>query len=111
MKSEYLTAALLAIGAVAISVGTNSVDSSNYCPNPSAASVTALFAPCQTVDSAMGRSVTNPEAVQVGLLRLDLQAEPATQLADNLRSAPLLLREPQTVGLAKSGPKEIGLSR
>ena len=42
-----------------------------------------------------------------------LQPAPATQLAHNLRSAPL--PQPQsetgTVGLAKPGPKEIELSR
>ena len=82
MKSEYLAAALLAIVAVAISVGANSVQpSSNYCPNPSAASVTALFAPCQAFDSAMGHPVSKQEAVQMGVLMPDEQPAAATRLA------------------------------
>jgi hypothetical protein len=82
MKNEYLVAALFLMVAVAIGVGTNSVYSgSEYCPSPSAASVTALFAPCQTFDSAMGRRVTKEEAVQMGLLTPDEQPIPATRLA------------------------------
>ena len=107
MKSDYLVAALLA-GAVAIGLGANSVHSSDkYCPNPSAASVDALFAPCQAFDSAMGHSVSKQEAAQIGWLRPDLQPEPAAQLAHNLRSAPLPLPQAEkgTVGLAKPGPK------
>jgi hypothetical protein len=54
MKSDYLVAALLA-GAVAIGLGAISVHSSStYCPNPSAASVAALFAPCQAFDTRHG---------------------------------------------------------
>ena len=71
--------------------------------------MTALFAPCQAFDTAMGRSVSKQEAVQMGLLTPDfrpLQPGPATQLALNLR-ATLPLQQPQmgTVGLAKPGPK------
>jgi hypothetical protein len=81
MKSDYLVAALL-VGAVAIGLGANSVHSSDkYCPNPSAASVAALFAPCQAFDSAMGRPVTKQEAVQMGLLTPDEQPIPSNQLA------------------------------
>jgi hypothetical protein len=80
MKSDYLAATLLA-GAVAIGVGANSVSSNSDCPNPSAASVTALFAPCQTADSAMNRSVSKQEAAQIGLLMPYEQPVPATQLA------------------------------
>ncbi len=112
MKSDYLVAALL-VALVAIGLGSSVHSSSMYCPNPSAASVAALFAPCLAFDSAMGRSVSKQEAVQMGLLTPDLQPAPATQLAHNLRSAPL--PQPQsetgTVGLAKPGPKEIELSR
>jgi hypothetical protein len=47
MKDRYLVTALFAVSAVSIGVGANSIRSGgNYCPNPSAASVTALFAPC-----------------------------------------------------------------
>jgi len=84
MKSQYLVAALLfAICAVAIGFGANPIHSSDYCPDPSGASVTALFAPCQTFDTAIGYSVSKQEAVQMGLLTPDLQPEPVTQLALN----------------------------
>jgi hypothetical protein len=62
-----------------------------YCPPPSAASVAALFAPCQAFDTAMGHKVTKKEAVQLGLLTPDMQsaepadmqsAEPAARLAE-----------------------------
>jgi hypothetical protein len=63
MKSQYLVAALFAVSGVAIGVGASSIRSGGeYCPNPSAASVTALFAPCQTFGSAMGREVSKQEA-------------------------------------------------
>jgi hypothetical protein len=66
-----------------------------------------------TFVAAVGHPVSKQEAVQMGLLTPDLQPAPATQLAHNLRSAPL--PQPQsetgTVGLAKPGPKEIELSR
>jgi hypothetical protein len=83
MKSEFLTAALLVIVAVAISLGANWTGSNSiYCPSPSAASVAALFAPCQAFESAMGHRVTKQEAVQMGLLTPDEQPTPAaTQLA------------------------------
>lgn len=55
--------------------------SSEYCPNPSPASVEALFAPCQTFDTAMGRQVSKQEAIQMGLLTPDEQPVPAPQLA------------------------------
>jgi len=42
-----------------------------YCPRPSSESVSALFAPCQAFDTAMGRSVTKQEAVQMALLTPD----------------------------------------
>jgi hypothetical protein len=62
MKSDYLFAALLVIAAVAISVGANLTGSnSSYCPRPSAASVTALFAPCQAFGTAMGHPVSKQE--------------------------------------------------
>jgi hypothetical protein len=82
MKSQYLVVALFAVCAVAIGVGASSIRSGgDYCPNPSAASVTALFAPCQTFDAAMGREVSKREAVQMGLLTPDIQPEPATRFA------------------------------
>jgi hypothetical protein len=117
MNSQYLSAALLAI-AVGIAVGFSSINAGDeYCPSPSPASVTSLFAPCQTFVASVGHPVSKQEAVQMGLLTPDLQPAPATQLAHNLRSAPV--PQPQsgtgtgtgTVGLAKPRPKEIELSR
>ena len=106
MKIPYLVAALFAACAAVVGAGANSMYSSDYCPSPSPASVTALFAPCQTFDAAVGH-VSKQEAVQMGWLRPDLQPEPAAQLAHNLRSAPLPLPQAEkgTVGLAKPGPK------
>jgi hypothetical protein len=84
MKSQYLVAALFGVCAVAIGVGASSIHSrGDYCPNPSSASVTALFAPCETFDSAVGHSVSKEEAVQMGLLTRDLQPEPVTQFAQH----------------------------
>ena len=50
-----------------------------YCPQPSAASVATLFAPCLAFDSAMGRRVTKQEAVMMGLLTPAEPTSPATQ--------------------------------
>ena len=87
MKSQYLVAAICAVGAVAVAVGADVLHSgSDYCPSPSAPSVTALFAPCQTFDDAMGRSVTRKQAVQMGLLTPDLQPTPASQFASRQKS-------------------------
>ena len=79
MKSDYLFAALLVMVAVAISLGANWTGSgSSYCPSPSAASVAALFAPCQAFDTATGRAVSKSEAAQMGLLTPDEQPLPVT---------------------------------
>src|SRR5258706_5168130 len=105
MNSHYLGAALLATCAMGIAVGFSSIKAGDeYCPSPSPASVTSLFAPCQTFDAAVGRHVSRQEAVQMG---------PATEFAHNLRSAPLPLPQAEkgTVGLAKPRPNEIGSSR
>jgi len=67
-----------------------------YCPQPSAASVATLFAPCQAFDTAMGHKVTKTEAVQMGLLKTDEQtsiahdkppAAPVAQLAARLAAS------------------------
>ena len=80
-KSDHFVAAVL-VGAIIIGLGAYSVDSGDaYCPSPSAASVAALFAPCQAFESVMGRKVSKQEAVQMGLLTPDEQPIPATQLA------------------------------
>jgi hypothetical protein len=92
MKIRYFIAALGAVGVAAVGAGTHLTDSgSDYCPNPSAASVTALFAPCQTFDDAMGRSVSRKEAVQMGLLTPDLQPKTASQFASS-RKPDLVVR-------------------
>ena len=82
MKSDHLTAALL-VGTLAVGLAANLVryGTDDYCPSASAASVTALFAPCQTFDSAMGHLVSKDEAVRMGLLTPDQQPVPGTQLA------------------------------
>ena len=83
MKSDYFFAALLVMVAVAISLRANWTGSgSSYCPSSSAASVAALFAPCQGFDTAMGYPVSKQEAVRMGLLTTDEQPTPAaTRLA------------------------------
>jgi hypothetical protein len=72
MKDDYLIAALL-VGAAAIGLGAMVHSQSEYCPDPSPASVTALFAPCQAFDTAMGHQVSKQEAIQMGLLTPDEQ--------------------------------------
>ena len=105
MNSQYLGAALLAI-AVGIAVGFSSIKAGDeYCPSPSPASVTSLFAPCQTFVAAVGHPVSKQEAVQMGLLTPDLQPAPATQLAHNPAPLPLPQAEKGTVGLAKPRPR------
>ena len=85
MKSQFLFAALIAVCGIAIGFVGHSTNSGEYCPSPSAASVTALFAPCVTFDAATGHEVSKQEAVQMGLLTPDLQPVPAaaTQIAQN----------------------------
>ncbi len=76
MNSQYLGAAPLATCAAGIAAGFSSIKAGDeYCPGPSLASVTELFAPCQTFDTAYGHSVSKQEAVQMGLLTPDLQPE------------------------------------
>lgn len=67
MRTEYLTAIVLAaFAAVAGMAGYSMRSQSDFCPQPWAASVTAFFAPCQALYSAMGPA--DPEAVPVSLL-------------------------------------------
>jgi hypothetical protein len=81
MKSDYIVAGIL-VGAMVVGLGAYSVRSGDeYCPSPSAASVAALFAPCQAFDTAMGGEVSKQEAVQMGLLKPEEQPFPATALA------------------------------
>jgi hypothetical protein len=84
MNSQYFGTTLLATCAAGIAVGFSLVKAGDeYCPSPSPSSVTALFAPCQTLDTVVGHSVSKQEAVQMGLLTPDLQPQPVTQLAQN----------------------------
>jgi len=81
MKSDYVVAGIL-VGAMVVGLGAYSVHpGGEYCPSPSAASVAALFAPCQTFDTSMGQEVSKQEAVRMGLLTPDEQPTLTTQLA------------------------------
>jgi len=69
MRTGYLAAIVLAAFVAGTGLAVHSIQNqADYCPQPSAASVTALFAPCQTFDTAMGHAVSKPEAVRIGLL-------------------------------------------
>jgi hypothetical protein len=92
MRTEDL--AVIVIMAVAAGVGLaySVKNEPAYCPEPSAASVATLFAPCQAFESAMGHRVTKQEAVQMGLLAPSEQPTPPT--------AQLAAQEHATVGVA-----------
>jgi hypothetical protein len=107
MKDYFLagiaTVALAAL--VGLTVYASRYD--DFCPQPSAVSVTALFAPCQTFDTAMGHTVTKQEAMQMGLLKpTDQPASipagppvptPAQLVADDFQ---IMAQEHATVGVA-----------
>jgi hypothetical protein len=108
MRTEDLV--VIAIRAVAAGAGiAYSVKSEPYyCPQPSAASVARLFAPCQAFDAAMGHSITKQEAVQMGLLKPDQQPastpgqqpampNPAQLVAEDFQT---MAQEHATVGVA-----------
>jgi hypothetical protein len=73
MKSQYLAAIAITAVTAGAAWAVHLVGTAEYCPQPSAASVAMLFAPCQAFDTAMGHAVTREEAVRMGLLK------PATQ--------------------------------
>ena len=55
MRTEYLTAVVLAAFAVGAGLAVYSLSSeADFCPQPSAASVTALYAPCPPFYGATG---------------------------------------------------------
>ena len=92
MRTEYLAAIAIAALSTGAAFAVYSVKTDDYCPQPSAASVAALFAPCQAFDTAMGHAVTKKEAVMMGLLTpAEQPTPPATQLA---------AQEHATVGVA-----------
>jgi hypothetical protein len=108
MRTEDLV--VIAIMAVAAGAGiAYSVKSEpDYCPQPSAASVARLFAPCQAFDAAMGHSITKQEAVQMGLLKPNQQPastpgqqpatpNPAQLVAEDFET---MAQEHATVGVA-----------
>jgi hypothetical protein len=108
MRSRYLAGIVIAALATGIASAAYSIRSSDYCPQPSAASVAMLFAPCQAFDTAMGHAVTREEAVRTGLLTpatqpvqsVPNQEQPAptpAQVAERL----LLAKERATVGVAR----------
>ena len=110
MKSQYLAA--IAITAVCAGAGwaVQSVRTADYCPQPSAASVATLFAPCQAFDTAMGHAVTREEAVRMGFLTR--AAQPVQSVPNQEQPAPTpaqvvaqghqqLAKERATVGVAK----------
>ena len=74
MKTEYLAAIVIAALAAGAGLAAHSVGGqADFCPQPSATSVTALFAPCQTFDTAMGHAVSKPVAARMGLRTPDEQ--------------------------------------
>jgi hypothetical protein len=83
MKTQYLATGLLAICTLAFGIIANSFYAGESCPSPSARSVTALFAPCQTLDNAVGNSASKQASVHMGVLVPNLQPLPATQEAQN----------------------------
>lgn len=72
MRTKYLAAIAIATLTAGAWFAVHSIQTGD-CPRPSAASVTVLFAPCQTFDTAKGL-VTSTEQ----------SAPPATQLAARL---------------------------
>ncbi|WJR75007.1 hypothetical protein [Bradyrhizobium sp. NP1] len=106
---DLFVAGIAAIAAIAGVVIYLVKDTDYYCPQPSAASVATLFAPCQAFDAAMGRSITKQEAVQMGLLRPDEQPAPSPAKQPARTPAQLVAEEHQliaqehaTVGVATS---------
>jgi phytoene/squalene synthetase len=85
MRTEYLAAVVLAALVAGAGLAAQSIQSqADYCPQPSASSVTALFAPCRTFDAATDH-VSKPEVVRMGLLTpAEQRAPPATRLAARL---------------------------
>jgi hypothetical protein len=108
MRSQYLAGIAIAALATGIAAAAYSIRTSDYyCPPPSAASVTALFAPCQTFDTAMGAAITKDKAAQMGLL--PPPPGPASTPAQEPAPTPVVAQDFQTmaqehatVGVARS---------
>jgi hypothetical protein len=109
MRIAYLaTIATIALAAGAVSA-VYSVRADDYCPQPSAASVTALFAPCQAFQTATGLAITRDEAMQMGLLppsewfaptpgKQPAAPSPAQLVTEDFRT---MAQEHATVGVSK----------
>jgi hypothetical protein len=76
MRTEDLAVVVIMAAAAGAGLAYSIKSEPGYCPQPSAASVATLFAPCQAFESAMGHRVTKQEAVQMGLLAPDAQPSP-----------------------------------
>jgi hypothetical protein len=97
MKDKYVAAIAIAALAGGTGCAVYSLGSqSEFCPQPWSASVTALFAPCQAVYSAIGMApwdnfASRPDAMRMVLLTADAPSSPeeapvlqADLLADRL---------------------------
>jgi hypothetical protein len=74
MKDRYVAAIAIIVFAVGTGLAVHSVRSqSEFCPQPWAASVTALLAPCQALYGAMA-----PEDLRMALLIHDEQPVPTS---------------------------------
>jgi hypothetical protein len=108
MKTQYLVPIALAALAAGIGWTAYSFRSDDYCPQPSAANVATLFAPCQAFDTAMGHPVTKQDGVQMGLLdpdgrpaatpRKQTAPTPGQLVADDFQA---IAKEHSTVGVAR----------
>jgi hypothetical protein len=101
MKSQFVAAIAIAAIVVGAAWSLHFVKTGDfYCPQPSAASVEKLFAPCQAFDTALGHAVTREEAVRLGLLPNPEQPPltPAQLVAEDHQ---MLAQEHATVGVAR----------
>ena len=75
---KQISPAAIAVAAVAAGAGwaVHSTKLADSCPPPSAASVAALFAPCQAVETATGPVVSRKDAVRMGLMPADERSWP-----------------------------------
>jgi hypothetical protein len=108
-RSQYLAAIAITAVTAGAAWAVHSVGTAEYCPQPSAASVAMLFAPCQAFDTAMGHAVTREEAVRMGLLpptpgpastpAKEPAPTPAQVVAQDFQT---MAQEHATVGVARS---------
>ena len=86
MRTEYLTAIMLPALVAGAGLAVYSMRSqSDFCPQPWAAPVTALYAPCPAFYGATGDAILKPEIMRMAMLTPDEQPGlPATLLAARL---------------------------